>query len=969
MKDFNYPVLDHLKKGLATRYNHRNAPFLVESYGAFPYENKLRSLDLFSIINPFIVGPFTFPYPQLFVYSDCIIFCTSTEIYEYTPPVTEQVSLVLPKTYAIGFDSVKKLTAIQVVFSLSGTPIRYTIDGTLPTISTGTLVQNGQTVIIGGNAYVQSFLAMQTNPAGRSVLYCTYCYSYESFDLKVDEIPEYSTWEAVDFKTYIYLSNGKMVVTKSATTGLYSRKFGRDSLPAALSVCNYQGQVLLGSPINYPFHTIITPSAIIIVLSLATTTTSSSFPLSGYSTLGVDPGSFLLAATRRNDVGILLFVQHGDTFSMAGIDYINSLPQTFDAVAFDHMFEYMPCPRNETDFQMVGFKMQSSDDLGLFIETYEDGTRAGPYLIAKIEDTDTAFSAKEGQWIECGPGGVGIIATYVRRTVVDTATTNRIQISTSVDQGATWKESTISLNDGTVFYQAAPSFSIGQDGNFYIATHYPLISGESSDIYVFISSDRGSTWQAKKIATETDTIDDFSVCASSDTIYVAVATKNSGAGTHKVTIYSSEDDGATWDTAVRNELADYAAISCNLGSLVVASNYKYAGFDVPVICRTTNKGGTFTDIEYLTQYGLTTAAVPFIRSQGSTFVWSTYLFNYYNAICYLLSEDDGVTWTAKDSHLNYAPETIEILNNIITVDVSPAFTFYVVENVTIAASPIVISSSISASFNFGNNVSITADPIIIDSSLAATFTAESVYNGGLLSDRDVVALWNMETSALTVDSKSTNTLTDVNSVSSDATYEHQGSSCLVTTRATNNKYLKLVTADKSADFPLQAADTTKLISVCGWVRLPSVTLAGGQQLFGTCGYSYNQYRGAGIYISSNGSLILQFGNGTDSPGSLQDHDTGFDLAADRNYHIALVVDGVNKTWKVRVYDETNNTSTTYTDTHSGGAMVCDGSDFRIGMWPNYNIGNTGTTAYFDEVVVFKRWLSDAHIDDIKNGVF
>ena len=246
MKDFNYPILDHLKKGLATKFNHRNTPFLVESYGAFPYENKFRALEVFSIINqtgryeyyfppdfapsnPFgTIEQYAFPYPQIFVFSDCIIVCGPTEIYEY----------------------------------------------------------------IKSNDY----------------------YIPNIFSLKLYDIPEYSTWEAVDFKTYIYLTNGKMVVTKSATTGEYSLKFGRDSLPAALSVCNYQGQVLLGSPVNYSFNTTPTITAINIVLSLVATSTSSSFPLTGYTTLGVDPGSLLLAAIRRNNVGILFLNQNNITF-------------------------------------------------------------------------------------------------------------------------------------------------------------------------------------------------------------------------------------------------------------------------------------------------------------------------------------------------------------------------------------------------------------------------------------------------------------------------------------------------------------------------------------------------------------------------------------------------------------------------------------------------------------------------------
>ena len=51
-------------------------------------------------------------------------------------------------------------------------------------------------------------------------------------------------WSAVDFYDYIYLSNGKVSVVRSATTGIYSLS----DLPIASAICNFKGQVMIGAP-------------------------------------------------------------------------------------------------------------------------------------------------------------------------------------------------------------------------------------------------------------------------------------------------------------------------------------------------------------------------------------------------------------------------------------------------------------------------------------------------------------------------------------------------------------------------------------------------------------------------------------------------------------------------------------------------------------------------------------------------
>jgi len=151
MKDFNYPIKEHLAKGLSLTVNVRNNPYLVEAVGCVPYDGVLKTVESFSRIDTSALGA-VFPYPQLFVFSDVVVVCTETALYEYVSPV---------------------------------------------------------------------------------------------LTLKIGGLTAGTTWDALDFKTYLYFTNGKVAVIKSPTTGDYSIT---TDLPFATCCCDYNGQVLIGSP-------------------------------------------------------------------------------------------------------------------------------------------------------------------------------------------------------------------------------------------------------------------------------------------------------------------------------------------------------------------------------------------------------------------------------------------------------------------------------------------------------------------------------------------------------------------------------------------------------------------------------------------------------------------------------------------------------------------------------------------------
>jgi hypothetical protein len=128
----------------------RNSGYLVTCIGAVGRDGALQSIDELTRIASTAITD-AFPYPQIFVFTNLIIVCSQTKIYEWVA---------------------------------------------------GTLVLK------------------LTTTAG-------------------------STWSAVDFFGYVYLSNGKVAVTRKPESGVYATT---TILPTASSICNFNGQVLVSAP-------------------------------------------------------------------------------------------------------------------------------------------------------------------------------------------------------------------------------------------------------------------------------------------------------------------------------------------------------------------------------------------------------------------------------------------------------------------------------------------------------------------------------------------------------------------------------------------------------------------------------------------------------------------------------------------------------------------------------------------------
>jgi len=152
-KDFSFTITsEQLTRGLRPSSKApRDSKFLVESKGAVGQDGVLCAIDELTRTSTAEVTD-TFPFPQLFVFTNLILVCGRLKIYE---------------------------------------------------LSAGAL------------------------------------------SLKYTASTSGSTWTAVDFYNYVYLSNGREAVTRDASTGVYSAS---STLPKGMSICNFNGQVLVGAP-------------------------------------------------------------------------------------------------------------------------------------------------------------------------------------------------------------------------------------------------------------------------------------------------------------------------------------------------------------------------------------------------------------------------------------------------------------------------------------------------------------------------------------------------------------------------------------------------------------------------------------------------------------------------------------------------------------------------------------------------
>ena len=236
-------------------------------------------------------------------------------------------------------------------------------------------------------------------------------------------------------------------------------------------------------------------------------------------------------------------------------------------------------------------------------------------------------------------------------------------------------------------------------------------------------------------------------------------------------------------------------------------------------------------------------------------------------------------------------------------------------------------------------------------------------------DPNCKALWKLNNGALTVDSISTNTLTNVG-VTSDTTNQREGDGC-GDWEATESDYIYITDASLASGFPLKNGDTNKVISVCGWTRMESLSAGRNVILDKNDGGSSNK-RSFQFGVDSSGYAVLVLGYNSGISGELKTHSTVLSLAT--LYHITATYENAGKTWAIYVRDTDGNTvgsDTTGTATLDVNKLSVSDAILTIGA--HYEAGVPTADFYqdglMDELVVFNDIITAAEATQIAKGAY
>jgi hypothetical protein len=220
-------------------------------------------------------------------------------------------------------------------------------------------------------------------------------------------------------------------------------------------------------------------------------------------------------------------------------------------------------------------------------------------------------------------------------------------------------------------------------------------------------------------------------------------------------------------------------------------------------------------------------------------------------------------------------------------------------------------------------------------------------------DSTCKALWRFEPGELLADSKGGNTLVPISDPITSAAEWYEGFGAAYFDNDDLWSGQEVTDANLDAGFPLKSGDTVKQISVALWIK-PRVfmTTVGSSAFF--CKSTYKRSLGVGFR-----SGLIRFAFGYNSGSSVQNVEVATSIALDSVYHIGFAVDGIAKTYLLRVYDQGADTATTYSGTFTNELHV-DAENLRIG---------SGQDGIYDEYVIFNDLKTADDFDDIRSGSY
>jgi len=251
-------------------------------------------------------------------------------------------------------------------------------------------------------------------------------------------------------------------------------------------------------------------------------------------------------------------------------------------------------------------------------------------------------------------------------------------------------------------------------------------------------------------------------------------------------------------------------------------------------------------------------------------------------------------------------------------------------------------------------------PLVSLASTLHTATAIVVYNNNVYTDPCCKALWRFERNRMLVDTISTNTLTMVGTPVIDIADFKEGGSCIDFEYTGSTQYLTIDDANLSTGFPLKNGDTSKKFTWCFWMKQESQAV---NPTYLVSKFHNTSKRSFAIMTYTN---KLQAYWGYNNGASNEVVSSNLSIVNGEWYHVGVVVDGIAKTFYIRVFRASNSVITTYSHTQTNELSVKDAA-FRIA-------NRDGDTTYrydgkLDEVVIFNSKLSSTSIDAIRGFAF
>jgi hypothetical protein len=226
------------------------------------------------------------------------------------------------------------------------------------------------------------------------------------------------------------------------------------------------------------------------------------------------------------------------------------------------------------------------------------------------------------------------------------------------------------------------------------------------------------------------------------------------------------------------------------------------------------------------------------------------------------------------------------------------------------------------------------------------------------------ALWEFEDGALGVDSREVNTLTLYGSgtaPTADADCR-EGSASALFVRANSQHFF--ISNSKLADgFPFKSNDPAKLATICFWVKFATLPASGQYHNLLTKSLSgYDACFEAQLCYNSGVKFRLVWGYSA----TQQNTWDVFAPSANRWYHVSIRIDGVNKTWRCRVYDATAGTTNNYTGPAPADVLHLSSRRWYIGA---YDMGQNCLDGRMDEILFFNALLQDEELSSVQAGTF